>query len=51
MVTAMELVRGNANEAMRTDELLRCDSVGVRPGAVIIGDGLSNNPPTVGQVE
>jgi IS5 family transposase len=51
MVTAVEVVPGNANEAVRTDELLRKDSLGVAPGAVIIGDGLYNNATTVGQVQ
>jgi IS5 family transposase len=50
MVTAVEVVPGNANEAVRTDELLRRDSVGLAPGAVIIGDGLYNNATTVRQV-
>jgi IS5 family transposase len=51
MVTAVEVVPGNANEAVRTDELLRKDSPGVEPGAVIIADGLYNNATTVGQVQ
>jgi IS5 family transposase len=50
MVTAVEVLPGNANEAVRTDELLRRDSVGIAPGAVIIGDGLYNNATTAGQV-
>jgi IS5 family transposase len=51
MVTAVEVMPGNANEAVRTGELLRRDSVGVASGAVIIGDGLYNNATTVGQVQ
>jgi IS5 family transposase len=51
MVTAVEVVPGNANEAVRTKELLRKDSLGVQPGAVIIGDGLYNNATTVQQVQ
>jgi hypothetical protein len=51
MVTAVEVVAGNANEAVRTDQLLRQDSLGVAPGAVIIGDGLYNNATTVQQVQ
>jgi hypothetical protein len=51
MVTAVEVVAGNANEAVRTDELLRKDSLGVAPGTVIIADGLYNNATTVGQVQ
>jgi IS5 family transposase len=50
MVTAVQVVAGNANEAVRTGELLRRDSVGIAPGAVIIGDGLYNNATTVKQV-
>jgi hypothetical protein len=51
MVTAVEVVAGNANEAVRTDQLLRQDSLGVQPGTVIIADGYYNNATTVGQVQ
>jgi len=50
MVTAVEVLPGNANEAVRTEELLRRDSLGVGPGTVVIGDGLYNNATTVAQV-
>lgn len=51
LITAVDVVPGNANEAMKTDQLLGKDSPGLQPGATIIGDGLYNNAKTVGQVE
>ena len=50
MITAVDVVPGNANEAVRTDAVLAAEPTPRRPGAVIIGDGLYNNATTVGQV-
>jgi hypothetical protein len=51
LITAVQVVPGNANEAVKTQHLLSTDSPGVAPGTVIIADGLYNNATTVGQVE
>jgi IS5 family transposase len=51
MVTGVDVVPGNANEAVKTDALLQKDSLGVEPGTVIIGDGLYNNATTAAQVQ
>lgn len=51
MVTGVDVVAGNADEAVRTEELLRSDSVGIAPGTVVIADGLYNNATTAAQVK
>ncbi len=51
MVTGVDVVPGNANEAVRTDELLAKDATPPEAGAAIIADALYNNATTVGQVE
>ncbi|MBI2562261.1 MAG: transposase [candidate division NC10 bacterium] len=51
MITGVDVVPGNANEAVRTDELLEKDATPPEAGAAIIADGLYNNATTVGQVE
>ena len=51
MVTAVDVVPGNVNEAVRTGELLGKESVPAEEGGVVIGDGLYNNSTTVGQVK
>jgi IS5 family transposase len=50
MITAVDVVPGNANEAVRTDAVLAAEPTPRTPGAVIIGDGLYNNATTVAQV-
>jgi IS5 family transposase len=51
MITGVDVVPGNANEAVRTDDLLAKDPTPPEPGAAIIADALYNNATTVGQVE
>lgn len=51
MITSVDVLPGNANEAVRTDELVKQEKSVVAGGATIIGDGLYNNVTTVGQVE
>jgi IS5 family transposase len=51
MITAVDVVPGNANEAVRTAAVLAAEPTPRPPGAVIIGDGLYHNATTVGQVE
>ena len=51
MVTGVDVVPGNANEAVRTAALLGKDSLGVGPGTVVIADGLYNNATTAAQVQ
>jgi IS5 family transposase len=51
LVTAVEVVAGNANEAVRTDKLLAGETTVLEPGAAIIADGLYNNATTVTQVQ
>jgi hypothetical protein len=51
LITGVDVVPGNANEAVRTDAVLAAEPTPRTPGAVIIGDGLYNNATTVGQVE
>lgn len=51
LITAVDVVPGNANEAVRTDVLLENETTSVEEGAVVIGDGLYNNATTVGQVK
>ncbi len=51
LITAVDVVPGNANEAVRTDTLLAREAPALADGAVVIADGLYNNATTVGQVE
>lgn len=51
LITAVDVVPGNANEAVRTDAVLAAEPTPLPAGAVIIGDGLYNNATTVTQVE
>lgn len=51
LITAVDVVPGNANEAVRTDTLLAAEPTPRAAGAVIIGDGLYHNATTVAQVE
>jgi hypothetical protein len=51
LITGVDVVPGNANEAVRTDALLAAEPTPRTPEAVIIGDGLYNNATTVRQVE
>ena len=50
LITGVDVVPGNANEAVRTDAVLAAEPTPRTPGAVIIGDGLYNNATTVAQV-
>jgi IS5 family transposase len=51
LITAVDVVPGNANEAVRTDSLLARETPTLPEGVVVIADGLYNNATTVGQVE
>ncbi|MBI4612648.1 MAG: transposase [Planctomycetes bacterium] len=51
IITSVDVVPGNANEAVRTADLLAGDTVGREESAVIIADALYNNSTTVQQVE
>ncbi len=51
MITSVDVLPGNANEAVHTDELVRQEKAVVGGGATVIGDGLYNNVTTVEQVE
>lgn len=51
MITAVDVVPGNINEAVRTDVLLEKETATLSEGAVVIGDGLYNNATTVEQVK
>ena len=51
LITAVEVVPGNANEAVQTDAVLAAETTTLPEGAVVIGDGLYNNATTVRQVE
>jgi IS5 family transposase len=51
IITAVDVVPGNANEAVQTDVLLAAETTAVEPGATFLGDGLYNNATTVEQVE
>lgn len=51
LITAVEVVPGNAHEAVQTDTLLATETPPLAAGTVIIGDGLYNNGTTVTQVE
>ena len=50
LITAVDVVPGNANEAVRTDTLLAREAPGLPEGVVVIADGLYNNATTVEQV-
>lgn len=50
MITGVDVVPGNANEAVRTDTLLASEPTPRTRGATIIGDGLYHNATTVSQV-
>ena len=51
LITAVDVVPGNAHEAVRTDTLLARDTPPRAEGAVVIGDAHYNNATTVAQVE
>jgi hypothetical protein len=51
MITSVDVLPGNANEAVHTDELVKQEKSVVAGGATVIGDGLYNNVTTVAQVE
>ncbi len=51
LLTAVDVVPGNANEAVRTAALLAREAPALSDGVVIIADGLYNNATTVEQVE
>jgi len=51
LITAVDVVPGNANEAVRTEAVLATETTTLAEGAVVIGDGLYNNATTVAQVE
>jgi IS5 family transposase len=51
MITSVDVVPGNANEAVRTDTLLALEPTRLEAGAQVIGDGLYNNATTVEQVQ
>jgi len=51
MITAVEVLPGNANEAVHTEGLLGQEKSVVAGGATIIGDGMYNNSRTIEQVE
>ena len=51
LITGVDVVPGNANEAVRTDAVLATEPTPRTPGAVIIGDGLYHNATTIAQVE
>ncbi len=51
LITAVDVVPGNANEAVRTDTLLAREAPALPGGSVVIADGLYNNATTVQQVE
>lgn len=51
LITAVDVVPGNANEAVRTDALLGSEPTPRAAGAAVIGDGLYNNATTIQQVE
>jgi IS5 family transposase len=50
LITSVEVVPGNANEAVRTDKLLAQEKSRLAEGATVIGDGLYANATTVEQV-
>lgn len=51
LVTALEVVAGNANEAVRIDPLLAQEAAVRSEGTVVIGDGLYNNATTIAKVK
>jgi IS5 family transposase len=51
LITAVDVVPGNANEAVRTGTLLAREAPALPEGVVLIADGLYNNATTVEQVE
>jgi IS5 family transposase len=51
LITSVDVVPGNADEALRTDRLLRPEKGRLKKGFIAIGDGLYNTAPTVAQVE
>jgi transposase len=51
IITAVDVLPGNANEAVRTAVLLEQEKDEVAAGATIIGDSMYNNATSVGQVE
>jgi len=51
MITSVDVVPGNANEAVRTEELLAQETTTLKEGAPVIGDGLYNNESTIEQVK
>lgn len=51
IVTSVDVVAGNANEAARTEELLAKESPPLAEGGAIIGDSLYNKANTIEQVE
>jgi IS5 family transposase len=51
LITSVDVVAGNANEAVRTDVLLEGEPTQRRPGSAVIADALYNNATTVAQVE
>lgn len=51
LIAAVDVVPGNANEAVRTDTLLAREAPAPPDGVVVIADGLYNNATTVEQVE
>lgn len=51
MITAVDVLPGNANEAVRSDVLLRQEKSVVASGVTVIGDALYNNATTIKQVE
>lgn len=51
LITAVDVVPGNAHEAVRTDAVLAAETPPLAEATVIIGDGLSNNATTVAPVE
>jgi IS5 family transposase len=50
LITAVEVVPGNAHEAVQTDTLLAGDTAPRAAGVVVIGDTYYNNATTVAQV-
>ena len=51
LLAAVDVVPGNANEAVRTDTLLAREAPALPEGVVVIADGLYHNATTVGPVE
>ncbi len=51
MITGIDVVPGDANEAVRPAVVVAAEPTPRTPGAAIIGDGLYNNATTVAQVE